>query len=280
LLSGSKDGIRVIRRQWRHDRWYFSVVDVIAVLTDSETPGTYWRVLKHRLQQEGASETVSNCNALKMLALDGKMRLTDTADAETMLRIIQSVPSPKAEPVKQWLARVGAQRLDEAAAELTEDQRRQLLRGEIAEKNTSLAETARGAGVIITRDFAIFQDYGYMGLYNGEKARDIAARKGLARGEAVLDWMGGEELAANWFRITQTEAKLRRDGVRTKPESNATHYTVGRAVRGAIAGLGGDMPETLPTPEKSTKQIEREERERLMREAEERRQPSLLDPEE
>lgn len=115
-------GVRLIRCQWHHDRWYFSVVDVIALLTEIDAPGTYWRVLKRRLQQEGASETVTNCSALKMLALDGKMRATDAADAQTMLRIIQSIPSPKAEPVKQWLARVGAQRLDEAAATLDEAQ--------------------------------------------------------------------------------------------------------------------------------------------------------------
>lgn len=274
-----EDGSRLIRRQWHDGRWFFSVVDVIAVLTDSEAPRTYWGVLKGRLKAEGASQLITNCKQLKMLAMDGKMRLTDAADAETMLRIIQSIPSPKAEPVRQWLAHVGAQRLEEAAAELTEDQQRQILRGDIAEKNTTLAATARAAGVLTSRDFAVFTDYGYMGLYNGEKARDIAARKGLPKGEAILDWMGSDELAANWFRITQTRAKLERDGVKTKAESNATHYVVGQAVRGAIASLGGDMPETLPTPEKSVKQIEREERERLIREAEERRQPSLFEPE-
>jgi DNA-damage-inducible protein D len=113
----------------------------------------------------------------------------------------------KAEPVKQWLAQVGAQRLDEAAAGLDEDQRRQLLRGEVADKNRSLANTVSVAGISAHRDFAVFQDWGYKGLYVSETSRDIAARKGLAKGEHILDSMGSEELAANWFRITQAEAQ-------------------------------------------------------------------------
>jgi len=88
---------------------------VIAALTDSENPQVYWRVLKKRLIDEGSNETVTNCNGLKMLAADGKMRLTDVADTETMLRLVQSVPSPKAEPLKLWLARVGYERLEETA---------------------------------------------------------------------------------------------------------------------------------------------------------------------
>ena len=103
-----------IRAIWddEQEKWYFSVVDVVAVLTNSPNPQTYWRVLKKRLKDEG-NETVTNCNGLKMRAADGKMRLTDVADTEQLLRIIQSVPSPKAEPFKTWLAKVGAERLDQ-----------------------------------------------------------------------------------------------------------------------------------------------------------------------
>lgn len=103
-----------IRAVWddEQEKWYFSVVDVVAVLTESPNPQTYWRVLKKRLKDEG-NETVTNCNGLKMPAVDGKMRLTDVADTEQLLRIIQSVPSPKAEPFKTWLAKVGAERLDQ-----------------------------------------------------------------------------------------------------------------------------------------------------------------------
>ena len=93
--------------------WYFSVVDVVAALTESSNPAVYWRVLKKRLKDEGADETVTRCNALKMPSADGKMRLTDMADTETLLRLIQSIPSPKAEPFKQWLAKVGYERIQD-----------------------------------------------------------------------------------------------------------------------------------------------------------------------
>lgn len=103
-----------IRSVWDEEKeeWYFSVVDVVAVLTESENPQVYWRVLKKRLKDEG-NETVTNCNALKMKANDGKMRLTDVADMQGIFRIIQSIPSPKAEPFKLWLAEVGKERIDE-----------------------------------------------------------------------------------------------------------------------------------------------------------------------
>ena len=112
-----------IRTAWdaEKEEWYFSIVDVVAVLTDSPNPQTYWRVLKKRLKDEG-NETVTSCNALKMTAADGKHRLTDVADTEQLLRIIQSIPSPKAEPFKLWLAQVGRERIEETIdPELTID---------------------------------------------------------------------------------------------------------------------------------------------------------------
>lgn len=103
-----------IRTAWdkAKEEWFFSIVDVIAVLTDSKDPAAYWRKLKQRMREEG-SETVTNCHGLKMTAADGKKRLTDVADTEQLLRIIQSVPSPKAEPFKMWLAQVGRERIEE-----------------------------------------------------------------------------------------------------------------------------------------------------------------------
>lgn len=102
-----------VRRVWQHGVCWLSVVDVIEVLTESPDPGNYWRVLKHRLAREGAEQTITDCNELKMEAADGKMRLTDVATTQQVLRIIQSVPSPNAEPFKQWLAQVGRERLEE-----------------------------------------------------------------------------------------------------------------------------------------------------------------------
>ena len=103
-----------VRTVWdeEQEKWYFSIVDVCAVLTDSPNPRNYWKVLKHRLIKEG-NETVTNCNQLKLLAEDGKMRLTDVADPEQLFRLIQSIPSPKAEPFKLWMAQVAAERLDQ-----------------------------------------------------------------------------------------------------------------------------------------------------------------------
>ena len=103
-----------IRTVWddEQEKWYFSIVDVVAILSESADPQTYWRVLKNRLRKEG-NETVTNCNALKLRAADGKMRLTDVADQEQLFRLIQSIPSPKAEPFKQWMAQVAAQRIDQ-----------------------------------------------------------------------------------------------------------------------------------------------------------------------
>ncbi len=105
---------RKVRTVWddQEEKWYFSIVDVCGVLTDSKDPTAYWRKLKQRLKEEG-NETVTNCHALKMRATDGKMRLTDVADTEQLFRIIQSIPSPKAEPFKQWMAQVASQRIDQ-----------------------------------------------------------------------------------------------------------------------------------------------------------------------
>jgi DNA-damage-inducible protein D len=276
VLPFEGDG-QLIRRQWVNDRWYFSVVDVVAVLTDSVDPGAYWRKLKQRLlENEGASETVTNCHVLKMRALDGKLRATDAADTETLLRIIQSIPSPKAEPFKRWLAKVGAERIEEVdqsdlMAGFSDEQKRLFLRGQVADWNTQLSETAQVSGVASGRDFAVFQDWGYRGLYDGEKARDIAARKGLSKGQHILDYMGSTELAANLFRITQTDEQLRLHEVREKDEANRTHFEVGQKVRKAIADIGGTKPEHLPTPTDSIQELQRREQQRV--EAE--RQPSL-----
>lgn len=155
------------------------------------------------------------------------------------------------------------QELAELYDRLSEDEKRLFIRGDIKQKNMLLAEAAHKAGIITNQEYATFQDAGYRGLYGGMTARDIAEHKGLQNGEEILDYMGGEELAANLFRITQTEAKMRREGTATPAAANAAHYEVGKAVRETIAGLGGTMPEELPTPEKSIKQLEAEQRKQI-----------------
>lgn len=155
------------------------------------------------------------------------------------------------------------QELSENFERLSEEQKRLAIRGELKHHNKSLADAAHDAGVETSRDYAIFQNYGYMGLYGGLKAQDIAKRKGLKKGQAILDHMGSTELAANLFRATQTDEKLRRDHVKGKAAANTTHFAVGKKVRETIKELGGTMPEDLPTPDKSIKQIESEQKKLL-----------------
>lgn len=148
------------------------------------------------------------------------------------------------------------QELVENYDELSEDQKRLAIRAEMKRHNKQLADAAHGAGVETPQEYAIFQNYGYMGLYGGLKASDIKRRKGLGKNENILDHMGSTELAANLFRATQTEEKLRRDHIHGKEQANGTHYKVGKKVRETIEELGGTMPEDLPTPEKSIKQLQ------------------------
>jgi DNA-damage-inducible protein D len=146
-----------------------------------------------------------------------------------------------------------------------EDDRRLQLRQEMKEHNKELASAAKQAGVVEPIDYAIFQNFGYQGLYGGLRKQDIHQRKGLKKSQDILDHMGSEELAANLFRATQTEAKLRRDGISNKGSANKTHYDVGKKIRDTIAEFGNIMPENLPTPDQSIKQLETKKRKELKR---------------
>ncbi len=139
----------------------------------------------------------------------------------------------------------------------TEDTRRLSIRHELRQHNASLAEAANQAGITEQRDYAMFQNEGYKGLYGGLTQKDIHAKKGLKKSQKILDHMGSTELAANLFRATQTDEKLRRENIIGKENANRTHYEVGATVRATIQQLGGTMPENLPTPTESIKQIER-----------------------
>ncbi len=147
-----------------------------------------------------------------------------------------------------------------AFAQLSENEKRLAIRNELAAHNKHLAAAAKDAGVETSLDYAIFQDHGYRGLYGGLGAKDIHSRKGLKKSHKILDHMGSTELAANLFRATQTEEKLKRDQVKGKRHANQTHYEVGEKVRQTIQELGGTMPENLPTPSQSIQQIEREKK--------------------
>ena len=153
------------------------------------------------------------------------------------------------------------QELQEEYAQLTEEKKRLAIRNELKKHNIQLADAAKNVGVIEPIDYAIFQNHDYMGLYGGLKAKDIHARKDLKKSQKILDHMGITELAANLFRATQTEEKLRREEIKGKEKAHKTHYKVGAKVRQTIKELGGTMPEDLPTPDKSIKQLEKDQKE-------------------
>ncbi|GAB6273969.1 MAG: DNA damage-inducible protein D [Peptococcaceae bacterium] len=155
------------------------------------------------------------------------------------------------------------QELQDEFNKLDENAKRLAIRGEIRGHNKSLAEAAQMAGVETPQEYAVFQNKGYQGLYGGLGVKEIRTRKGLKKREKILDHMGSTELAANLFRATQTDEKIRREKIKGKEKANRTHYVVGKTVRDTIEKLGGTMPEDLPTPGESIKQLEKKEPKRL-----------------
>ena len=155
---------------------------------------------------------------------------------------------------------------DEAFTQLKEDEKRLFLRNELKEHNKQLVDTAYKSGVETNMDFAIFQNHGYKGLYGGLDAKGIHQKKGLKKSHKILDYMGSTELAANLFRATQAEEKLKKDGIKDKHSANQTHYKVGQKVRQTIEELGGIMPEELDVPKKSILKVEKEQKTKIKKE--------------
>ena len=211
---------RRIRSHWdsEQEKWYFSIVDVIAVLTDQtdyQAARNYWKVLKNRLKKEG-NETVTNCNQLKMLAIDGKMRLTDVADTEQLLRLIQSVPSSKAEPFKQWLAKVGSERLDQiqdpelGIQQALQDYRRlgysddwinQRLKS--IEIRKELTDEWQRTGIKGNKDFAILTNI-LIKTWSGKTVKEYKEHKGLKK-QNLRDNMTSTELILNMLAEASTK---------------------------------------------------------------------------
>lgn len=150
------------------------------------------------------------------------------------------------------------QELQKQFEQLSEERKRVAIRNELKEHNKDLVDAAKNAGVETTLEYATFQNHGYQGLYGGLTAKDIHKKKGLKKSHRILDFMGSTELAANLFRATQADEKLRRENIKGKAEANKAHYDVGKTVRNTIKELGGTMPEDLPTPDRSVKSIEKQ----------------------
>ena len=237
---------------------------------------TEWRnfstvIEKAKIACQNSGQVVEECfvdvNKTSPMPRGGVKRLDDIMLSRYACYLIVQNGDPRKEIIAlgqtYFAVKTRQQELVEDYEQLSEDQKRLAIRNEMKRHNSALADAAHDAGVIEPIDYAIFQNYGYMGLYNGLKAADIRQRKGLKKGQDILDHMGSTELAANLFRATQTEEKLRRDKVQGKRAANQIHYAVGQKVRKTIEELGGTMPEDLPTPEKSVKQIESEQRKTL-----------------
>ena len=239
---------RELQKVLEYKRWdkFYNVIEsaqVVCSISNNNVLDHFSQVGKMIYLGKGGQRKISDYKlsryACYLIAQNGDSRKKVIALAQTYFAI---------QTRKQEL-------LEEEYNSLTEDEKRFYQRDLTKKGNYSLNQTAKKAGV---KDLARFHNAGYKGLYNGETANDIAKRKGLRYREDILDNMGSEELAANLFRITQTDAKLKRDNVDNEYTANSVHFEVGKKVRNTIKELGGTMPENLPTPDKSLKELEKE----------------------
>ena len=253
-----------VRFVWdeEQEKYYFSIVDVVQVLTDSVDATAYWRKLKQRLKAEG-NETVTNCHALKMPAVDGKKRMTDVADLEQLFRIIQSIPSKKVEPVKQWLAQLGSQRIDQMIdPELTfqmavEDYRRQGYsdkwineRMRSIEMRKELTDEWKRSGITEQRDFAILTNV-LTQAWSGMNTRQYKSYKGLTK-ENLRDNMTNVELALNTLAEVATTEYSRQSNPTTMEESKRIAREGGEVAREARMTIEKRLGRTVISSEKAS----------------------------
>ncbi|MBQ7904381.1 MAG: phage antirepressor protein [Spirochaetaceae bacterium] len=234
-----------VRTAWNEETedWYFSVIDVIEILTESEDPRDYWKVLKHRLAKEG-SELVTNCNQLKLPAADGKMRLTDVLDTKGILRLVQSVPSPKAEPFKMWLAKIGSERLDEIA-----DPEKAILRGadyyrakgytegwinqrlQTIEMRKELTDEWKKRGIESEKDYAILTNE-MTKAWSGLTVKEYKEKKGLKK-ENLRDNMTNIELVLNMLAEVTSTAISKQEEPETFEENRKVAIRGGKVANSA-----------------------------------------------
>lgn len=249
--------------EYGEDFWYARDMQVVLQYTE-------WRnfikvIEKAKIACESSSNNVLDhfvdVNKMVHLGSGSQREIEDIMLSRYACYLIVQNADPKKEVVAlgqtYFAIQTRKQELQERFESLDEDKKRLAIRNELKEHNKSLQEAAMLAGVETNIDYATFQNHGYRGLYGGLDAKGIHARKGLKKSHKILDYMGSTELAANLFRATQTDEKLRRENIQGKSNANRTHFEVGAKVRQTIQELGGTMPEDLPTPEKSIKQIEK-----------------------
>ena len=256
-----------IRVVWDDDaeKYFFSVVDVIAVLTESANPQTYWRVLKKRLSDEGF-ETVTNCNALKLPAADGKMRLTDVADLEQILRIVQSIPSKKAEPLKRWLAQVGSERIQQmidpelAIQQAVADYKKQgysdkwiANRVKSIDARNELTNEWKRAGLKEGRDFAVLTDL-ITKTWSGKTTKEYKQFKGLTK-ENLRDNMSTIELALNTLAEASTTEISKRKNPKTMQQNMQVAKEGGNVAKAARKQLENTIGESVVSPIKASDYI-------------------------
>ena len=257
-----------IRTSWNADEeeWYFSVVDVVAVLTDSadyQTARNYWKVLKNRLTAEG-NETVTNCNQLKMPAADGKMRMTDVLSTRGVLRLVQSIPSPKAEPFKMWLAQVGSERLDEIA-----DPEKAFKRGaefyrakgysdewinqrmQTIQARKKLTDEWRERGIETDKEYAILTSE-MTKAWSGKTVREYKELKGLKK-ESLRDNMTDIELALNMLAEVTTTAISKREQPTSFDESKKIAKRGGSVAKDARRSVEKQIGESVISPLNASK---------------------------
>ena len=245
--------------------WYGRELQV--VLEYTEWRNFYKVIDKAKIACEKSKQPVSDhfvdINKMIDLAKGAQREIGDMMLTRYACYLIVQNSDPRKEVVAlgqtYFAVKTRERELEEGFDELTEEGKRLAIRTELRNHNKSLAEAAQMAGVETSKDYSIFQNKGYQGLYGGLGAREIHRKKGLKKKQKILDHMGSTELAANLFTATQTDEKLKRDNIKGKEKANLTHFKVGAKVRQTIKELGGTMPEDLPTPEKSLKEIEKEQ---------------------
>lgn len=271
MINGS-ERIFEEKKQWTdtgNEFWYARELLVLLEYTEWRNFEKVIQKAKIACQNSGyvVSDHFVDVNKMVQLGSGARREVEDIQLSRYACYLIVQNSDPRKEIVAlgQTYFAMQTRRQEQAdyITQLDEDSKRLAIRNELKEHNKKLVEAAKEAGVETSLDYAVFQDHGYQGLYGGLRAKDIHVRKGLKKSQKILDHMGSTELAANLFRATQAEDKLRRDQVQNKNEANQTHFTVGKKVRQTIEELGGAMPEELPTPEKSVKTIERLQQKQL-----------------